>query len=881
MKPVFITILMIVSAVAALMLPIHGDGRSINNIRELKGVVKDTYGEPLAGVVIKVVKVEGEVLSGSGKRGKKEEMLGYSTTDGNGQFSIKQDIVAKIDAADGNTELVFSCMGYEERRITLGEQGFKELGNVVLKETSFKLKEVVVRAPKVQMRGDTIVFNVESFSKSTDRALADVLKRIPGIEVDAGGNVKYNGESINKFYIEGADLLGGRYGLATNNLNPKDIAKVEVLENHQPVKALKDMRFSDRAAINIKLKETAKAKWLGDVSLGGNYELWSGRLFAMSIGKGMQSMNTIKTNNTGSVLKDEAASRLDLESISSVGNYSYSLPSYTGGESMSIPNLGSNYTTLNKSVLASANYLKRLKREYELKSNVSYSYDKTTAWKSTITDYYLQDSTIHYDNEIDMSGGVHRLQGDVTLSANGSMAFFKNRLSVYFASDIQDDDFAGSYSARQHTQSSKYYIENNLSLLRMLGQSKSLSVKSVNKYVSAIERLGAEERDTDAGSVKSPFYQRLDLSAFATYEEIEYKMAVRRWSFAILGSGEGVWRGIENHGSFNKYLLTASPYIEYKNDLLRVSVKIPVKYYKTWYSDTYVSPLFCHLRWNVSPKATLQLDASLGKSPVSDSYAFDGYIYTNYRNIMEGSKVEASNRAQSADIKFTYRDPLSLFYINAGASYTRYSNGLISVRDFDGKIIATGFKKGDTKSESYNAGMEISKDIRAIGGKVALSANYTVSSGNMIQNNSLFDYKSYSTTVTGSINAAIGLWGTVDYNCSYTNLKMIQRGSNVGKSSADYVNQSVVFSAMISAKLSLDLSADHYYNSATDTDKNIVLSNLYLQYQVSKRFQLNASVNNILNKKSFSNSSIGSLSFHSTNYRLRGREITIGIKYTF
>ena len=132
MKPVFITILMIVSAVAALMLPIHGSGRSINNIRELKGVVKDTYGEPLAGVVIKVVKVEGEVLSGSGKVEKKEEMLGYSTTDGNGQFSIKQDIVAKINAADGNTELVFSCMGYEERRITLGEQGFEELGNVVL-----------------------------------------------------------------------------------------------------------------------------------------------------------------------------------------------------------------------------------------------------------------------------------------------------------------------------------------------------------------------------------------------------------------------------------------------------------------------------------------------------------------------------------------------------------------------------------------------------------------------------------------------------------------------------------------------------------------------------------------------------------------------------
>ena len=50
---------------------------------------------------------------------------------------------------------------------------------------------------------------------------------------------------------------------------------------------------------------------------------------------------------------------------------------------------------------------------------------------------------------------------------------------------------------------------------------------------------------------------------------------------------------------------------------------------------------------------------------------------------------------------------------------------------------------------------------------------------------------------------------------------------------------------------------------------------------VAKKIELNASVNNIFNKKSFSNSSIGSLSFYSTVYRLRGREITVGIKYKF
>ena len=110
---------------------------------------------------------------------------------------------------------------------------------------------------------------------------------------------------------------------------------------------------------------------------------------------------------------------------------------------------------------------------------------------------------------------------------------------------------------------------------------------------------------------------------------------------------------------------------------------------------------------------------------------------------------------------------------------------------------------------------------------------------------------------------------------------MKQPGSEVGESSADYIKQSMTLSVIPLKRLSLDLSADHYYNSATDTDKNIVLSNLYLQYRAAKKLELSASVNNIFNKKSFSNSSIGSLSFYSTHYRLRGREVTVGIKYNF
>lgn len=74
---------------------------------------------------------------------------------------------------------------------------------------------------------------------------------MPGIEVARGGKIYYNNRPIDRFYIEGMDLMGGRYGVAVDNVRAKDVATVEVLENHQPIKALAGIDFSPDAAINL------------------------------------------------------------------------------------------------------------------------------------------------------------------------------------------------------------------------------------------------------------------------------------------------------------------------------------------------------------------------------------------------------------------------------------------------------------------------------------------------------------------------------------------------------------------------------------------------------------------------------------------------------
>jgi hypothetical protein len=66
---------------------------------------------------------------------------------------------------------------------------------------------VKITAPKIKQTGDTISYSVIDFSDKNDRTIGDVLKKLPGVDVTESGQILYQNKPINKFYIEGSDLL--------------------------------------------------------------------------------------------------------------------------------------------------------------------------------------------------------------------------------------------------------------------------------------------------------------------------------------------------------------------------------------------------------------------------------------------------------------------------------------------------------------------------------------------------------------------------------------------------------------------------------------------------------------------------------------------------
>lgn len=163
-----------------------------------------------------------------------------------------------------------SFLGMKSKEIAVTTKSENMSQNIVLDGTGIELEGVeIVREMPVSIQGDTIVYNADSFKTGTERKLEDVLKKLPGVEVNADGEIEVEGKKVSKLMVEGKDFFDGDTKLGVKNIPADAIDKVQVLRNYNEVSALKGLgNDQDNVAMNIKLKEGKKNFWFGDVTAG-------------------------------------------------------------------------------------------------------------------------------------------------------------------------------------------------------------------------------------------------------------------------------------------------------------------------------------------------------------------------------------------------------------------------------------------------------------------------------------------------------------------------------------------------------------------------------------------------------------------------------------
>ncbi len=195
----------------------------------------------------------------------KGNTIAFSISDGNGNYKLSLK-------KDNPYALEISYLGYQKISvlINLKENTKRDFRLVASNES---LDEIILKQKlAVSVKKDTITYQTDVFATGEERKLREVLKKLPGVEVDREGNVKVNGKKVDKFLVEGKPFFTGDTKLGVNNIPADVVAEVEVLDNYNEVAFLKDLSDSDVLAMNIKLKEGKKKFVFGDMEAGGGIE---------------------------------------------------------------------------------------------------------------------------------------------------------------------------------------------------------------------------------------------------------------------------------------------------------------------------------------------------------------------------------------------------------------------------------------------------------------------------------------------------------------------------------------------------------------------------------------------------------------------------------
>lgn len=255
------------------------------------GGVKNGKGEPLmySSVILK------DSLS--------EFIVAYTYTDSIGNYKLKPN-------KSGKFNLKFTSLGYQTQTIPLvlnSEQ--KELNiNIISNEKPFKLDEVVIQPEKpISTKKDTINFKTKFFAKGNEQTVEELLKTIPGLNIDTEGTIKVGNQEIEKLMVDGDDFFEKGYKILSKNMPAYPIEEVEILKNYSNNRLLKGIEESDKVALNLKLEEESKRIWFGNIETSnGNDSFYQAKGNLMNFGKKdkyyfLTNINSIGYDATGDI----------------------------------------------------------------------------------------------------------------------------------------------------------------------------------------------------------------------------------------------------------------------------------------------------------------------------------------------------------------------------------------------------------------------------------------------------------------------------------------------------------------------------------------------------------------------------------------------------
>jgi len=466
--------------------------------------------------------LQGDVLSDKGQplisatvvllNPKDSTMEFFGITNDKGHFHLK-------DLKSGKYLMHIAYLGYQTqyKQVAVPNPGGEDFGVIVMNPKPVNLKEVQVVGEYIplQIKNDTIEFNARAFKTRPDANVEELLKKLPGIEIDRSGNIKALGKDVRKVLVDGKEFFGNDPKVATKNLPADAIDKVQVYDKHSDESEFTGIDDGTRdKTVNLVLKDDMKKGIFGDVTAGagtGNHYMGSGKAYKFSDkyqGAVLGMMNNI--NQYGFSFGDMMSFGGGLTDVSGGG-----VRIAIGGENSFPLNFGDPVSGLTSSGAGGANFSYSWAKEsrafisYMASGTHKILNETTKSWNYTPAGSFYQESesnSVRRDTSHRINFGLrYRIDSTQNILLNGNVnlaAGFNpmNSQSSSFVNDLLTNTLAmtntgesGNWGGNANGSYMKKFNRNR-SIFKVSGSFNGSSGNSTSRYVNTTNFVSGQEQ---------------------------------------------------------------------------------------------------------------------------------------------------------------------------------------------------------------------------------------------------------------------------------------------------------------------------------------------------------------------------------------------------
>lgn len=853
----------------------------------ISGSLKSINGDPIPRVNVTVSEIGND------------DILGYNISDNQGKYTLK------YKSNEKRLQISVKCMGFQfESKII--ENKTQTLDFVLIEKVT-ELKEVIVKIPPITQFGDTLNYNVQAFAGRNDRSIADVLSKMPGIEVLADGKVLYQGKAINKYYIEGLDLLEGKYNLANRNLPFGQVLNVQIFENHQPIRVLDSLVTSDKAALNIQLKNKVSFTGTAKAGIGASPTLYDGNITPMLFSPQQQMISSYQSNNIGNNVASQLKTLTIEDLIDNLDN-NEKAKDWLSIQQLKLPNIAEKRWLDNQTHLLTTNYLYKLNKDYELKLNASYLNDTQQQMGATQTVFHLPNQDVLIQEDKNNTLLYKSLQTNLSLQKNTKSSYLKNSLQF---KGFWDSQIGNILQNQQPILQDllNHYFEGSNKLKSIFPIGKQLF--TVNSYFGIsktpqVLRLKAKQIEKlfegDFGS--DELRQNLMLKSFSTDNSISLTKAWRAFVFTPK-------IGIQLEKQFlDSEILSERTEVapnDYRNQLdwLRIKyyfegqaqlrkekftldIKLPLNLNSFDIQDKYLgknqqlNKVFIEPRiafsYNLNPFWKLNTSVGISNQFGVINNLHYAYIIKSYRNIQRIDSPLPLTNSQNYNVGFSYKNPIKALFSSLNYTFVASKNNLL----YSNQILENGVNnlqaiEKDNYRQNHTLTGRFSKSLYDIKTNFAVGASISFQEFPQIINEKDTDIKNISNTYNLQVSTDFSAYCSLAYR-----VDLLLAKSKV----QEKTNQQIL---NLTQKMNLNIFYENhqlafevgYFQNKLSSQSTInYFADLMYRYTLPKQkvdFELHC--NNIFNTDNFITTSVDTFTYVVNNYKLRPAQILLKISF--